>query len=119
MSAMKKVEFIVDADLVDKICRSLIEVGIRGIIATDIKVDESERPIRETYRGMEYEIGFVPKVKLEVKIIDSMVIPVVLAISEGASTNRGDNVTLVISRIEKAIRIGTDEIETEVSHWLH
>ena len=106
---MKKVEAIIKPFKLDEVKEALHEVGVSGITVTEAKGFGRQKGHTELYRGAEYVVDFLPKVKLEVVTDDSMVDRVVEAIQGAAQTGRiGDGKIFVIA-IEKAVRIRTGE----------
>ncbi len=106
---MKKVEAIIKPFKLDDVKEALHEVGVSGITVTEAKGFGRQKGHTELYRGAEYVVDFLPKVKLEVVVEDSIVDRVVEAISGAARTGRiGDGKIFVIP-VEKAVRIRTGE----------
>ena len=106
---MKKIEAIIKPFKLDEVKDALHEVGIKGITVTEAKGFGRQKGHTELYRGAEYVVDFLPKVKLEVVVDDGMVDRVVEAIQGAAQTGRiGDGKIFVIP-IEKAVRIRTGE----------
>jgi len=108
---MKKVEAIIKPFKLDDVKEALHEVGVSGITVTEAKGFGRQKGHTELYRGAEYVVDFLPKVKLEVVVADEIVDRVVEAISGAAQTGRiGDGKIFVIP-IEKAVRIRTGELD--------
>ena len=106
---MKKIEAIIKPFKLDEVKEALHEVGVSGITVTEAKGFGRQKGHTELYRGAEYVVDFLPKVKLEVVVDDGMVDRVVEAIQGAAQTGRlGDGKIFVIP-IEKAVRIRTGE----------
>ncbi len=106
---MKKVEAVIKPFKLDEVKEALHEVGVSGITVTEAKGFGRQKGHTELYRGAEYVVDFLPKVKLEVVVADSLAERVVEAISAAAQTGRiGDGKIFVIP-IEKVIRIRTGE----------
>ena len=106
---MKKIEAIIKPFKLDEVKEALHEVGVSGITVTEAKGFGRQKGHTELYRGAEYVVDFLPKVKLEVVVDDGMVDRVVEAIQGAAQTGRiGDGKIFVIA-IEKAVRIRTGE----------
>jgi nitrogen regulatory protein P-II 1 len=107
--AMKKVEAIIKPFKLDEVKEALSEVGIAGLTATEVKGFGRQKGHTELYRGAEYVVDFLPKVKVEVVVADELVPKVVEAIERAAKTGRiGDGKIFVIP-VEDAIRIRTGE----------
>src|SRR3954447_2219890 len=109
ISIMKKIEAIIKPFKLDEVKEALHEVGIKGITVTEAKGFGRQKGHTELYRGAEYVVDFLPKVKIEVVMEDSMVERAVEAIMQAAHTGRiGDGKIFVLS-IDEAIRIRTGE----------
>src|ERR1700743_826681 len=107
--SMKKVEAIIKPFKLDEVKEALHEVGIKGITVTEAKGFGRQKGHPELYRGAEYVVDFLPKVKIEVVMEDSMVERAVEAIQQSAHTGRIGDGKIFISSIEEAIRIRTGE----------
>ncbi len=106
---MKKVEAIIKPFKLDEVKESLSAIGIQGITVSEVKGFGRQKGHTELYRGAEYVVDFLPKVKLEIIVKDDMVTQVVDAISKSAKTGRiGDGKIFVIP-IEEVVRIRTGE----------
>lgn len=106
---MKKIEAIIKPFKLDDVKEALQEVGIQGITITEARGFGRQKGHTELYRGAEYVVDFLPKVKLEVVVEDAMVDKTIEAIITAAKTGRiGDGKIFVIP-IEQAIRIRTEE----------
>lgn len=106
---MKKVEAIIKPFKLDEVKEALHEVGVQGITMTEAKGFGRQRGHTELYRGAEYVVDFLPKVKLEVIVEDSTVEKVVDAIMGAARTDRIGDGKIFISGVEEVIRIRTGE----------
>ena len=107
--SVKKIEAIIKPFKLDEVKEALHEVGVSGITVTEAKGFGRQKGHTELYRGAEYVVDFLPKVKLEVVVSDAMADNVVEAISNAAQTGRiGDGKVFVIP-IESAVRIRTGE----------
>ena len=106
---MKKVEAIIKPFKLDEVKEALHEVGIQGITVTEAKGFGRQKGHTELYRGAEYVVDFLPKVKLEVVVDDNLVDRVVEAIASAAQTGRIGDGKIFVSAIEDAIRIRTGE----------
>src|SRR6266487_1314746 len=107
--AMKKVEAIIKPFKLDEVKEALHEVGIKGITVTEAKGFGRQKGHTELYRGAEYVVDFLPKVKIEVVMEDSMVERAVEAIQQAAHTGRIGDGKIFVSTIDEAIRIRTGE----------
>ncbi|OAO01610.1 P-II family nitrogen regulator [Parasphingorhabdus sp.] len=110
---MKKIEAIIKPFKLDEVKEALHEVGVSGITVTEAKGFGRQKGHTELYRGAEYVVDFLPKVKLEVVVDDNLADRTVEAISAAAQTGRiGDGKIFVIP-VEAAIRIRTGERDSE------
>ena len=106
---MKKVEAIIKPFKLDEVKEALHEVGIKGITVTEAKGFGRQKGHTELYRGAEYVVDFLPKVKIELVLEDSLVERAVEAIQRAAHTGRIGDGKIFISPVEDAIRIRTGE----------
>ena len=106
---MKKIEAIIKPFKLDEVKEALHEVGVQGITMTEAKGFGRQRGHTELYRGAEYVVDFLPKVKLEIIVEDSTVEAVVQAIMGAARTDRIGDGKIFISTVEEVIRIRTGE----------
>jgi nitrogen regulatory protein P-II 1 len=106
---MKKIEAIVKPFKLDEVREALSEVGITGLTVTEVKGFGRQKGHTELYRGAEYVVDFLPKVKIELIIEDEMVEKAVEAIRSSAQTGRIGDGKIFVSSIEDAIRIRTGE----------
>ena len=110
---MKKVEAIIKPFKLDEVKEGLQEVGIQGITVTEAKGFGRQKGHTELYRGAEYVVDFLPKVKLEVVVEDSLAERAVEAIQAAAKTGRIGDGKIFIYDIDEAIRIRTGERGSE------
>ncbi|NBQ83593.1 MAG: P-II family nitrogen regulator [Alphaproteobacteria bacterium] len=106
---MKKLEAIIKPFKLDEVKEALHEVGIQGITITEAKGFGRQKGHTELYRGAEYVVDFLPKVKIEVIIEDDLVEKSVEAIQTAAATGRIGDGKIFISPVEDVIRIRTGE----------
>jgi nitrogen regulatory protein P-II 1 len=106
---VKKIEAIIKPFKLDEVKEALHEVGVSGITVTEAKGFGRQKGHTELYRGAEYVVDFLPKVKLEVVVDDGMVDRVVEAIQGAAQTGRIGDGKIFVLPIEKAVRIRTGE----------
>jgi nitrogen regulatory protein P-II 1 len=106
---MKKIEAIVRPHKVDEIREALLEVGIKGMTILEVRGLGRQKGHTEMYRGSEYHIGFLPKVKFEVVVPDSLLDTAVSTILKAAKTGEVGDGKLFISTIDEAIRVRTEE----------
>jgi nitrogen regulatory protein P-II 1 len=106
---MKKVEAIIKPFKLDEVKEALHEVGIRGITVTEAKGFGRQKGHTELYRGAEYVVDFLPKVKLEIVMEDNLVERAVEAIQQAAHTGRIGDGKIFVTSIDEAVRIRTGE----------
>ena len=106
---MKKIEAIIKPFKLDEVKEALHEIGVSGITVTEAKGFGRQKGHTELYRGAEYVVDFLPKVKLELIIEDEMVEKAVEAIRSSAHTGRIGDGKIFVSAIESALRIRTGE----------
>ena len=106
---MKKIEAIIKPFKLDEVKEALHEVGVSGITVTEAKGFGRQKGHTELYRGAEYVVDFLPKVKLEVVVDDDMAARVVEAIAQAAQTGRIGDGKIFVLTIDEAIRIRTGE----------
>jgi nitrogen regulatory protein P-II 1 len=106
---MKKIEAIVKPFKLDEVKEALHDVGIQGITVLEAKGFGRQKGHTELYRGAEYVVDFLPKVKIEVVVEDNMADQVVEAVQNAAKTGRIGDGKIFISTIDEAIRIRTGE----------
>ena len=106
---MKKIEAIIKPFKLDEVKEALQEVGLQGITVIEAKGFGRQKGHTELYRGAEYVVDFLPKVKLEIVLADGMVDGAVEAIRKAAQTGRIGDGKICVSSVEEAIRIRTGE----------
>ncbi len=106
---MKKIEAVIKPFKLDEVKEALHEVGVKGITVTEAKGFGRQKGHTELYRGAEYVVDFLPKVKLEIIIEDSQVERAVEAIQTAAKTGRIGDGKIFVSPVEEVIRIRTGE----------
>ncbi len=106
---MKKIEAIIKPFKLDEVKEALQEVGLQGITVTEAKGFGRQKGHTELYRGAEYVVDFLPKVKIEIVIADELVDRAVEAIQQVARTGRIGDGKIFITTVEQAIRIRTGE----------
>ena len=106
---MKKVEAIIKPFKLEEVKEAIAEVGVQGLTVTEVKGFGRQKGHKELYRGAEYVVEFLPKVKLEIVVTDEKLKDVVEAITKAASTGRTGDGKIFVSPIEEAIRIRTGE----------
>ena len=106
---MKKIEAIVKPFKLDEVKEALQEVGLQGITVTEAKGFGRQKGHTELYRGAEYVVDFLPKIKLEIVVRDEIVDRVISAISDAANTGKIGDGKIFVLPLEEAVRIRTGE----------
>ena len=106
---MKKIEAIIKPFKLDEVKEALHEVGLQGITVTEAKGFGRQKGHTELYRGAEYVVDFLPKVKIELVIEDDLVERAIEAIQHAAHTGRIGDGKIFVTPVEEAIRIRTGE----------
>ncbi len=106
---MKKIEAIIKPFKLDEVKDSLNEIGIQGMTVTEVKGFGRQKGHVELYRGAEYDITFIPKVKIEVVVADSIAEKVIAAIEGKAKTGKIGDGKIFITKLEEIVRIRTGE----------
>jgi nitrogen regulatory protein PII len=106
---MKKIEAIIRPFKLDEVKEALIEAGIRGLTITEVRGYGRQKGHTETYRGSEYRIEFIPKIKIEVVVEEEKVEKVIEAVIRTAKTGQVGDGKIFVSDIEDVIRIRTEE----------
>jgi len=110
---MKKIEAIIKPFKLDEVKEALHELGLQGITVTEAKGFGRQKGHTELYRGAEYVVDFLPKVKIEIVVTDAALDGAVEAIRKAAQTGRIGDGKIFVSNIEEAIRIRTGETGTD------
>ena len=106
---MKKIEAIIKPFKLDEVKEALQEVGLQGITVTEAKGFGRQKGHTELYRGAEYVVDFLPKVKIEVAIADDLLDQVIEAIEKAANTGKIGDGKIFVFDLQQAIRIRTGE----------
>ena len=110
---MKKIEAIIKPFKLDEVKEALHDVGLQGITVTEAKGFGRQKGHTELYRGAEYVVDFLPKVKIEIVLEDSLVERALEAIQQAARTGRIGDGKIFVSTVEEVIRIRTGETGSE------
>ncbi len=110
---MKMVTAIIKPFKLDDVREALSEIGVQGITVTEVKGFGRQKGHTELYRGAEYVVDFLPKVKLEVAVSKDLVDKVIDAITSGANTNKIGDGKIFVSELEQVVRIRTGETGRE------
>jgi nitrogen regulatory protein P-II 1 len=106
---MKKIEAVIKPFKLDDVKDALNAIGIAGMTVSEVKGFGRQKGHVELYRGAEYDIAFIPKVKLEIVVADAIAEKVVATIMEKAKTGKIGDGKIFISKVEEVIRIRTGE----------
>ncbi len=106
---MKKIEAIIKPFKLEEVKEALAEVGVQGMTVTEVKGFGRQKGHTEIYRGSEYTVDFLPKVKIEIVVDDGQADSVAAAIVKSANTGKIGDGKVFISTVEEAIRIRTGE----------
>jgi len=106
---VKKVEAIIKPFKLDEVKEALNEIGIQGITISEVKGFGRQKGHTELYRGAEYVVDFIPKIKLEIIVADGMLPNVVEAIEKAAKTGRIGDGKIFVTPVEAVVRIRTGE----------
>lgn len=106
---MKKVEAVIKPFKLDEVKEALNEIGIQGITVSEVKGFGRQKGHTELYRGAEYVVDFIPKIKLEIIVADEIVAKVVESIEKTAKTGRIGDGKIFVTPVETVVRIRTGE----------
>jgi len=106
---MKKIEAIIKPFKLDEVREALSEIGVNGLTVTEVKGFGRQKGHTELYRGAEYVVDFLPKIKIELVVAESMVESAVDAIIKAAHTGKIGDGKIFVSSVEQVIRIRTGE----------
>ena len=110
---MKKIEAIIKSFKLDDVRESLSEIGITGMTATEVKGFGRQKGHTELYRGAEYVVDFLPKVKIEIVVSERQAEACMKAIIESARTGKIGDGKIFVTPVEKVIRIRTGELDED------
>ena len=110
---MKKVEAIIKPFKLDEVKQALSEVGVAGLTATEVKGFGRQKGHTELYRGAEYVVDFLPKIKVEVAIADDRLDAIIEAIAAAARTGKIGDGKIFVFDLQQAVRIRTGESGVE------
>ncbi len=110
---MKKIEAIIKPFKLDDVKEGLNEIGIKGMTVSEVKGYGRQKGHKEIYRGAEYAVDFIPKIKLEIIVTSDRVDEIIEKIRETANTNKIGDGKIFVLPVEKVIRVRTGEIDNE------
>ena len=108
---MRKIEAIVKPFKLDEVREALSEVGVTGLTVTEVKGFGRQKGHTELYRGAEYVVDFLPKVKIEVVVTENQVEPAIEAIVKAARTGKIGDGKIFVTTVERIVRIRTGEVD--------
>lgn len=106
---MKKIEAIIRPHKLDEVRETLLELGFRGMTVHEVRGFGRQKGHSEVYRGSEYKVDFLPKVKLELVVSDKALSEAVAAILKSAKTGQVGDGKIFVTPVEEAIRVRTEE----------
>ena len=110
---MKKIEAIIKPFKLDDVKEDLAAIGIEGLTVTEVRGFGRQKGHREIYRGAEYAVSFVPKIKIEVAVREAMMDAVISTISTKAKTGQMGDGKIFVTPLEHVVRIRTGEADAE------
>ena len=110
---MKKIEAIIKPFKLDDVREALSEIGITGMTTTEVKGFGRQKGHTELYRGAEYVVDFLPKVKIEIVVADNQIDACMEAITEAARTGKIGDGKIFVTPVDKVVRIRTGEQDEE------
>src|SRR5437660_7250487 len=110
---MKKVEAIIKPFKLDEVKESLSAIGVQGITVSEVKGFGRQKGHTELYRGAEYVVDFLPKIKLEIAVTDNLAERVVEAITQAANSGKIGDGKIFVYELEQVIRIRTGETDAD------
>jgi nitrogen regulatory protein P-II 1 len=106
---LKKVEAIIKPFKLDEVKEALNEIGVQGITVSEVKGFGRQKGHTELYRGAEYVVDFIPKIKVEIIVADDMAARVIETIAQAAKTGRIGDGKIFVTPVEEVVRIRTGE----------
>lgn len=106
---MKKIEAIIKPFKLEEVKDALADLGIEGMTVSEVKGFGRQKGHTEIYRGSEYTVDFLPKIKIEVVVVDTLLEGALAAIVKAAKTGKIGDGKVFVSPVEEAVRIRTDE----------
>lgn len=110
---MKKIEAVIKPFKLDDVKEALSEVGIFGMTVTEVNGYGRQKGHKEIYRGAEYVVDFVPKIKLEIVVADDRADETIETVRNAANTGKIGDGKIFVLNVEKAIRVRTGETDTD------
>ena len=108
---MKKIEAVIKPFKLDEVREALSEIGISGLTVTEVKGFGRQKGHTELYRGAEYVVDFLPKIKIEIVVNEEQVDPAIEAIIKAARTGKIGDGKIFVTSVEQIVRIRTGEVD--------
>jgi nitrogen regulatory protein P-II 1 len=108
---MKKIEAIIKPFKLDEVCEALNEIGLSGLTVTEVKGFGRQKGHTELYRGAEYVVDFLPKIKIEIVVAEALVDSIIETIVNVARTGKIGDGKIFVTGIEQVVRIRTGETD--------
>jgi nitrogen regulatory protein P-II 1 len=108
---MKKIEAIIKPFKLDEVCEALNEIGIGGLTVTEVKGFGRQKGHTELYRGAEYVVDYLPKIKIEIVVAEKLVDSVIETIITSARTGKIGDGKIFVTNVEQVVRIRTREMD--------
>ena len=108
---MKLITAIIKPFKLDDVRKAISDVGVQGVTVTDVRGFGRQRGHTEIYRGAEYAVEFVPKIKIEIAVVETLADQVIEAIITSAKTGKVGDGKIFVSTVQRAIRIRTGETD--------
>jgi nitrogen regulatory protein P-II 1 len=109
LRAMQKIEAVIQPSKLDAVKDALVEIGITGMTISDVRGHGRQKGHTELYRGREYSVDLLPKIKLELVVLDELLDKVVRTIVKAAQTGKIGDGKIFVTRVDEAVRIRNDE----------
>src|SRR3984885_12838208 len=106
---MQKIEAVIQPSKLDAVKDALVEIGITGMTISDVRGHGRQKGHTELYRGREYSVDLLPKIKLELVVLDELVDKAVQTIVKAAHTGKIGDGKIFVTRVDQAVRIRNDE----------
>lgn len=106
---MQKIEAVIQPSKLDAVKDALVEIGVYGMTISDVRGHGRQKGHTELYRGREYSVDLLPKIKLELVVLDELVDKAVQTIVKAAHTGKIGDGKIFVTRVEQAVRIRNDE----------
>ena len=106
---MQKIEAVIQPSKLDAVKDALVEIGVYGMTISDVRAHGRQKGHTELYRGREYSVDLLPKIKLELVVLDELVDKAVQTIVKAAHTGKIGDGKIFVTRVDQAVRIRNDE----------